>query len=102
MTELNKDMINLALKDLVPNIKQQGSTEPLGIIAWVQELKSNDSIIIGLALRQGVGCSPFCGCAADQLGRLLEIKLKQRFPQINRVRAIATYPPPEIEQFWNL
>jgi len=95
--------INDFLRIKLPELKQGTSVEPLDVIAWTHKLKEqNQTIIIGLALQQGVGCSPFCGCAAGQILRLLDPELKNKFPELKnfRIYSLATFPPKEIEKQW--
>ncbi|MEK7498580.1 MAG: hypothetical protein AAB611_01825 [Patescibacteria group bacterium] len=87
----------------LPELKRGTSIDSLGVIAWTHKLnEQTKTVIIGLALQQGVGCSPFCGCAANQILQLLEPELRIKFPELQhfRIYSLATIPPKEIENQW--
>ena len=42
-----------------------------------------------MALGQGAGCSPFCGCASKQIAELIGDELRERFPEIKRAAGAA-------------
>ncbi len=95
--------INDFLRSKLPELKQGTSIESLKVIAWVRMCnEQNKTLILGLALEQGVGCSPFCGCAANQIVQLITPELKKNFPELAhfRVHSLATLPPKEIRDNW--
>lgn len=95
--------INDFLRAKLPELKIGTSIQSLSVIAWIHEhTEQNRTIILGLALQQGVGCSPFCGCAATQILQLLEPTLKTKFPELQhfRIYGRAMLPPQEIQNQW--
>jgi len=53
---------------------------------WVKRINPDRGILfLGVALGQALGCSPFCGCAAKQLGEQFEPFLMERLPWLARV-----------------
>lgn len=95
--------INDFLRIKLPELKQGTSLETLGIMAWVHKYgETNKTIVIGLALSQGVGCSPFCGCAAGRIAELLGEELKKKFPELEqfRIYGLAAFPSEEIKVSW--
>lgn len=102
MNTLEND-INEFLRTTVPTIKQGTTEASLEIIVWVRILnRTNQTIILGFALGNNAGCSPFCKCAESQLLRLLTPKLKTQFPEITeyRIYGVATIPPNEVVAKW--
>ena len=64
---------------------------------WLERVNGERGVIhLGIALGEGLGCSPFCGCAAKQLGDQFEPFLMERLPWLTRVIAEAE-PPKESE-----
>jgi hypothetical protein len=53
---------------------------------WVNKVnESRGMVYVGIALGEGLGCSPFCGCAAKQIGDQFEPFLLERVDWLNRV-----------------
>ena len=75
------------------------------VIVWLKMIQEdqdeNVSIILGLALGSGTGCSPFCGCAANQIAEFIEEKLKSKFSWLKRVRGEAAMPSEKELKQWN-
>jgi len=95
--------INDFLRIKLPELKRGTSLETLGVIAWIHKYgETNKTIVFGLALQQGVGCSPFCGCAANQILQILDPELRNKFPELQHFRmySLATLPPKEIIEQW--
>ncbi len=95
--------INDFLRAKLPTLKVGTSIQSLSVIAWIHEhIEQNRTITLGLALQEGVGCSPFCGCAANQILQLLEPALKDKFQELQhfRIYGRAMLPPQEIQNQW--
>lgn len=53
---------------------------------WLKRINEERGILfLGVALGKALGCSPFCGCAAKQLGEQFEPFLLERLPWLSRV-----------------
>lgn len=53
---------------------------------WVKRINPERGILfVGAALGKALGCSPFCGCAARQLGERVEPFLLERLPWMTRL-----------------
>ena len=53
---------------------------------WVNRVNSERGMLyLGISLGEALGCSPFCGCAAKQIGDQFEPFLIERLPWLNRV-----------------
>ncbi|GEM_PF-84161 len=59
------------------------------------------TLSLGLALSQGTGCSPFCGCAARGIVKFLGERLRSKFSWASRVSGEPLVPPPNIMEIWN-
>lgn len=71
-------------------------------IVWLESLDDRiNAVVVGMALGSGMGCSPFCGCAANQLAESLEKYLKEKFPWVNRVHGTAKMAPARVLREWN-
>lgn len=98
-TEKEKEMNNFILSDIRPRIKI--SPQISDVVVWVKKYDENTSTVyLGLALGNGVGCSPFCGCAANQIADLIGRELVEVFPEIKRVVGLADIPPDEFIKVW--
>lgn len=72
------------------------------VIVWLEEFNpQNKVVVLGLALGTATGCSPFCGCAANQITEVIERMMKHQFPEINKVVGFAKVPTPNILEEWN-
>lgn len=98
--------MNAALKDLLSKAKIQGdpsgqSLKDKGVIIWVKKFdKKTGTLYIGMALGTAAGCSPFCGCAAHQIGEVIGEALKKSFPEIKKTVGLAELPPNDILTLW--
>lgn len=53
---------------------------------WVNKVNEDRGMVyVGIALGEALGCSPFCGCAAKQIGDQFEPFLLEQVPWLNRV-----------------
>lgn len=72
------------------------------VVVWLKEFNVDSGVvIIGLALSGDVGCSPFCGCAANQIAEFIEEKMKSKFFWLKRVRGEAAMPSEKELKQWN-
>lgn len=73
------------------------------VIVWAKNYKSSSkTVYLGLALGKGTGCSPFCGCAANQLAAEIGKFLIKEFPNdVRAVAGVATLPPDDIKNDWD-
>ena len=56
------------------------------IKVWVNKINPERGMLyMGIALGKDLGCSPFCGCAAKQIGDQFEPFLLERLPWLTRV-----------------
>ena len=96
-----KEAIEAFLLDNIrPRLKKNPQLKD--VVVWVESL--NDArgfVTLGMALGSGTGCSPFCGCAANQIAELIEKELCQKFSGIARVFGKAALPAQEYLDQWN-
>lgn len=53
---------------------------------WVNRINEDRGLMyVGIALGEALGCSPFCGCAAKQIGDQFEPFLLERVSWLNRL-----------------
>ena len=53
---------------------------------WVNRINEERGMMyVGISLGEGLGCSPFCGCAAKQIGDQFEPFLLERVTWLNRL-----------------
>jgi Fe-S cluster biogenesis protein NfuA len=91
---------NYILSDIRPRIKASPQIED--VVVWVKDFdEETGTLVLGLALGDGVGCSPFCGCAANQIAQLIANELAYEFPEIKRVVGLAEIPPDDFLKLWN-
>ncbi len=96
---LKEEMNAYILREIRPRI--QATPEIRDVIVWVREFhEPTGTLVLGLALGQGTGCSPFCGCAAKQLAELIGAEMRDAFPQIRRTLGVAELPTEEILHAW--
>ena len=92
-------MNEFILSEIKPRIKE--SPQIQDVVVWVKEFDSKTgTLYLGLALGNGVGCSPFCGCAANQLAEIIGVELSNVFPEIKRVVGLADIPPRDFMKLW--
>ena len=92
-------MEEFLLEDIRPRMK--ASPQISDVVVWIKEFdEETGTLHLGLALSAGVGCSPFCGCAARQIAELIGYELSQKFPEIKRVVGYAEIPPDDWLKKW--
>ncbi|GEM_PF-2439426 len=53
---------------------------------WVNRVNGERGMLyLGIALGESLGCSPFCGCAAKQIGEQFEPFMLERLSWLSRV-----------------
>lgn len=100
--------MNAALKNLLSKAKMQGdpsgqSLKDKGIVVWVKKFdEKTGTLYLGMALGTTAGCSPFCGCAAHQIGEVIGEALKNLFPEteIRKTVGLAELPPDDVLASW--
>ena len=93
--------INAFLRTKIkPRLQQHDQLKD--VIVWVDEYKPQHKVVyLGLALGKGTGCSPFCGCAANQLADQIGNFLLSAFPnEVNAVVGRAILPPDDMKTAW--
>jgi hypothetical protein len=71
---------------LQEGIKKQTDPRMAEVRVWLNRINPERGMIyVGIALGEALGCSPFCGCAAKQMGDQFEPFLIERVPWVNRV-----------------
>lgn len=77
------DAATQALQQLLEKQQDQRLQE---VKVWVNRVNSERGMLyLGISLGEGLGCSPFCGCAAKQIGDQFEPFLLERLPWLTRV-----------------
>jgi hypothetical protein len=67
-------------------ISQQKDERLKPVKIWVNRINNERGMIyLGIALGAELGCSPFCGCAAKQIGDQFEPFLLERLPWLTRI-----------------
>jgi Fe-S cluster biogenesis protein NfuA len=95
-----KKMNEFILSEIRPRIKASPQIED--VVVWVKDYdEETGTALLGLALGDGVGCSPFCGCAANQIAQIIANELAYEFPEIKRVVGLAEIPPEEYLKVWS-
>ena len=86
-----------------PILKNTAGKEPdlSNVILWLESLnEERNTVVIGLALGNSTGCSPFCGCAANQIAAFIEGVLKKELPWVASVIGKAAMPTQETLTEW--
>lgn len=92
------------LKKIRPILKQTAGkeTDLSEIVVWLENYNDQNNVAtLGIALRGKTGCSPFCGCAANQITKLIERAVKREFSFVNKVVGQAGLPSQEVLAEWN-
>lgn len=98
--EVKEFLLNVVRKML----KDTAGKEPdlSKVMVWLLEINpQNNVVVLGLALGTATGCSPFCGCAVNQIAEVIEKRIKQRFDWVRKVVGQASVPTQEILNKWN-
>ena len=67
-------------------LKAQKDERLQPVKVWVNRINPDRGMMyMGIALGKELGCSPFCGCAAKQIGDQFEPFLLERLPWLKRV-----------------
>lgn len=94
LDELN----NFLNENIIPRIRASDTIKDVNI--WIESFDDVNGVLkLGMALGSGVGCSPFCGCAANQLAEILSNEIKQKFDYVKRVVGVPSLPPERIIKF---
>lgn len=100
MMDIAEKIQKYILMDIRPRIKASPQIE--NVIVWLKKFdKETGTAYLGLALGNGVGCSPFCGCAAGQIAELIGQEISREFPEVKRVVGLADIPEDNIIKSWN-
>ncbi|MBI2886250.1 MAG: hypothetical protein HYY02_03470 [Chloroflexi bacterium] len=74
------------VQDLQRIIQSQNDPRLQPVKVWVNRVNAERGMLyLGIALGEALGCSPFCGCAAKQIGDQFEPFLIERLPWLTRV-----------------
>lgn len=85
--------VDAAITALSAELAKQEDPKVRGVKIWVNKLESQRGMLwLGIALGESLGCSPFCGCAAKQMGEQMEPFLLERVPWLTRVVVEAQAP----------
>ena len=85
--------IEAAVADLAVLLAKQPDERMQGLKVWVNRVVPDRGLVyLGMALGASLGCSPFCGCAAKQIGEQCEPFLLERVPWLTRVVVEAQAP----------
>ncbi len=75
-----------AVQALQELLTKQKDERMQGVKVWLNRINEDRGMAyVGIALSEELGCSPFCGCAAKQIGDQFEPFLIERVPWINRI-----------------
>lgn len=75
-----------AVKGLQGAISKQQDPRMAEVKVWLNRINPERGMVyVGIALGEALGCSPFCGCAAKQMGDKFEPFLIERVSWANRV-----------------
>ncbi len=67
-------------------LQQQKDPRLQPVKVWLNRINEDRGMAyLGIALGEELGCSPFCGCAAKQIGDQFEPFLIERVPWLNRI-----------------
>lgn len=99
MATTTQEIDDFLRKSVKPRLLQNPQLK--SVIVWTISLDSQTGKTkLGMAIG-GAGCSPFCGCAAQQLADMIAIELGKRFPDITKVIGEAALPSQQIQDEWN-
>ena len=88
--EIAKAQAETAVAELQIVLSQQPDPKVSTVKVWVAKVMPERGMLsLGIALGKELGCSPFCGCAANQIASQAEAFLFERLPWLTRVVAEA-------------
>jgi hypothetical protein len=91
--EEKKQQAETVVQELQEILKKQDDERLQPVTLWIDRINYERGVMyMGLSLGEGLGCSPFCGCAAKQIGDQFEPFLMERLPWLVRVVAEAEAP----------
>ncbi len=91
--EEKKQQAETVVQELQDILKKQDDERLQPVTLWIDRINYERGVMyMGLSLGEGLGCSPFCGCAAKQIGDQFEPFLMERLPWLVRVVAEAEAP----------
>ena len=91
--EEKRQQADTVLHELQEVLDKQDDERLHDVKVWINRINYERGVVyMGLALGEGLGCSPFCGCAAKQIGDQFEPFLLDRLPWLVRVVAEAEAP----------
>lgn len=100
-----KTLIDAVNGHILESIRPRMRASPTlkDVIIWAEAFQaSSGTLSLGMALGQGAGCSPFCGCAAKQIAELVGDELRERFPEIKRAAGAAAFPAAAVLDAWGV
>ena len=75
-----------AVQALQKLLRQQKDPRLQPVKVWLNRINEDRGMAyVGIALGEELGCSPFCGCAAKQIGDQFEPFLMERLPWLTRL-----------------
>ncbi|MBI4499217.1 MAG: hypothetical protein HY689_15110 [Chloroflexi bacterium] len=75
-----------AVQALQQLLQQQKDPRLQPVKVWLNRINEERGMMyLGISLGEALGCSPFCGCAAKQIGEQFEPFLLERVPWLTRV-----------------
>lgn len=75
-----------AVKALQGVISKQKDPRMADVKVWLSRINPDRGMVyVGIALGEALGCSPFCGCAAKQMGDQFEPFVIERVTWANRI-----------------
>lgn len=100
MKSISDKIQEFIMVDIKPRIKASPQIED--VVVWLKKFdEETGTAYLGLALGNGVGCSPFCGCAAGQIAEIIGQEISREFPEVKRVVGLADIPGDDIIKLWN-
>ncbi len=90
---LQEELEKFLLEEIRPKLKNDPQLSK--VVVWVEELNpEKKSVKLALALGSSSGCSPFCGCAAQEITDKIGKKIKEKFPDVQKIYGSASINPP--------
>ena len=77
------ETVTMQLQEL---LAKQADPRMQEVKVWVNRVNGERGMLyLGIALGESLGCSPFCGCAAKQIGEQFEPFMLEKLSWLNRV-----------------